>query len=145
MLNSNEYMNVNLNRGQNFKLNKNDNEILKASLYGYIKSSSLPELFDRLLGLSENINGYSGKQNYAEHVISFIPSGIYINDKYLNNNNNIYIKYEFIMFMIIIYDINIVETPIGPARNNDVIIKINCNLLDENYNYKPTSDLEKEW
>jgi hypothetical protein len=109
MLNS---TNVNLNRGQNLKSNKNDTEILKASLFGYIKSSELPKLFDRILGLSENINGYSGKQNYAEHVISFIPS---------------------------------VETPIGPDRNNDVIIKINCNLLDENYNYKPTSAKDKEW
>jgi len=110
MLNStNEYMKI-----QNSKLNKNtnDSEILKASLYGYIKSSELPKLFDRLLGLSENINGYSGKQNYAEHVISFIPS---------------------------------VETPIGPDRNNDVIIKINCNLLDENYNYKANSILDNDW
>ena len=74
MLNSsNEYI-----KSQNSKFNKNtnDSEILKASLYGYIKSSELPKLFDRLLGLSENINGYNGKQNYAEHVISFIPSGI---------------------------------------------------------------------
>jgi len=81
MLNS---TNVNLNRGQNLKSNKNDTEILKASLFGYIKSSELPKLFDRILGLSENINGYSGKQNYAEHVISFIPSGTIIRIKVIN-------------------------------------------------------------